>query len=116
MDYLLNGKIPSRRSNRLTSRKPAVFRANSAALFRDARATGTMDRTTNAATGQQFGVGGVHDGIRRMLRDVSAQQTNLTRVANLEQYFVFTIAWQIHLEVGQTANPCFARNGTSAYP
>src|SRR2546428_471330 len=86
MDYVLGWKIPSRRCNRLTSRKPSAFRANSAALVRDERATRTMDRTTNSATGQQFGVGGVYYGIRRIVRDVAAQQTNLTGVANLERY------------------------------
>src|SRR5690348_10623286 len=114
MDYVLSWKIPSRRSNRLTSRKPTAFRANSAALVRDLRATRTMDRTTNSATGQQFGVGGVHYGIRRDLCDVASQQTNLTVITNLERHDIVFVARQIHLKVGQTAIPCFARNENSA--
>jgi hypothetical protein len=84
VDDVLSWQIPSGRSNRLTSRKPSAFRANSAALVSDERATGTMDRTANSATGQQFGVGGVHNGIRWIVRDVASQQTNLTVISNLE--------------------------------
>src|SRR5204862_4386530 len=93
MDHILGLKSASRGCNRLTRWEGTAFGTNASALICDERTSCPVNRTANPTAGQQFGVGGVHNGVSRILGDVATYQANLVGIADQQGYVIIFAAW-----------------------
>ncbi len=97
MNHVLGMELAAGSRNCLTGCDWATLGTQPTAFFRDCWTAGAMNRPANASTGQEFGVGRIHDGIKAQRGNVPAREKELReRIADPENEIVVAL-WQIHL-------------------
>jgi hypothetical protein len=105
VDHISRRELAGTSHHRLAGRQAADALNNSPALFQNSRASRAMNRSIHAASAQQRGVGGIHDRVGFLARDVTRSGDNQRPLANRNAKHFRTAA---HSHPAETASAHFA--------